>query len=220
MNQIASEEAPNLLNRIVKSTAQIISTVAGNTSPSTTTTTTTTISSSVSSTLADHITTTTKSPFFETNNILHKFEEQLSAPHSSAASSAYQVPVFNDDSGEDVITTAKSAVAGIFSMFTTSTPLTSTQHSESIFSNSISDLRHNFTSNIERDIEPIDALFPQALVASSTYTPNATSCNRINIMGNIVADSAPYLYPFIIEYSLIGAVVIYVMWRHIGRYPK
>lgn len=39
-------------------------------------------------------------------------------------------------------------------------------------------------------------------------------------MGTIVQDSAPYLYPFIIEYSLIGAVVIYVMWKHIGRYAK
>jgi Otopetrin len=57
----------------------------------------------------------------------------------------------------------------------------------------------------------------------STIAPfhlNATSCERVNIMGTIVADSTPYLYPFIIEYSLIGAVVIYVMWKHIGRYPK
>lgn len=46
------------------------------------------------------------------------------------------------------------------------------------------------------------------------------SCGRINIMGTIVEDSAPFLYPFIIEYSLIGAAVIYIMWRHIGRYPR
>lgn len=46
------------------------------------------------------------------------------------------------------------------------------------------------------------------------------SCGRINIMGTIVQDSAPYLYPFIIEYSLIGAAVIYCMWKHIGRNPK
>jgi hypothetical protein len=39
-------------------------------------------------------------------------------------------------------------------------------------------------------------------------------------MGSIVQDSAPYLFPFIIEYSLIGAAVIYVMWRHIGRSPR
>jgi len=51
-------------------------------------------------------------------------------------------------------------------------------------------------------------------------TDNTTSCNRINIMGTIVQDASPYLYPCIIEYSLIGAAVIYVMWRHIGRYPR
>lgn len=39
-------------------------------------------------------------------------------------------------------------------------------------------------------------------------------------MGNIVQQAAPYLFPFIIEYSLIGAAVIYVMWKHIGRHPR
>jgi len=39
-------------------------------------------------------------------------------------------------------------------------------------------------------------------------------------MGSIVQDAAPYLFPFIIEYSLIGAAVIYVMWKHIGRHPR
>ncbi|XP_059489984.1 proton channel OtopLc isoform X2 [Neocloeon triangulifer] len=50
--------------------------------------------------------------------------------------------------------------------------------------------------------------------------PSNYSCGRINIMGTIVQDSAPYLYPFIIEYSLIGAAVIYVMWSRIGRNPR
>lgn len=39
-------------------------------------------------------------------------------------------------------------------------------------------------------------------------------------MGTIVQDAEPYLFPFIIEYSLIGAAVIYVMWKHIGRHPR
>lgn len=43
------------------------------------------------------------------------------------------------------------------------------------------------------------------------------SCGRLNIMGTIVEDAAPFLYPLVIEYSLIGAAVIFVMWRHIGR---
>lgn len=63
---------------------------------------------------------------------------------------------------------------------------------------------------------------PQSLVGLVGYGPedNMTFCGRVNIMGTIVQDSAPYLYPFIIEYSLIGAAVIYIMWRHIGRHPR
>ncbi|XP_017884240.1 proton channel OtopLc isoform X6 [Ceratina calcarata] len=48
----------------------------------------------------------------------------------------------------------------------------------------------------------------------------SNSCGRVNIMGTIVQDAEPYLFPFIIEYSLIGAAVIYVMWKHIGRHPR
>ncbi|XP_049537559.1 proton channel OtopLc isoform X2 [Anopheles darlingi] len=94
-------------------------------------------------------------------------------------------------------------------------------------------------SSLDQTYESLDALFPSAFIATSTSgiagqsssalsslvagsnaTGNAVSCGRVNIMGTIVQDSAPYLYPFIIEYSLIGAAVIYVMWKHIGRYPK
>lgn len=38
-----------------------------------------------------------------------------------------------------------------------------------------------------------------------------------NIMGTILSDISPYLYPFIVEYSLIGAAFLYVMWSNIGR---
>ncbi|GJQ74988.1 hypothetical protein Trydic_g9610 [Trypoxylus dichotomus] len=75
--------------------------------------------------------------------------------------------------------------------------------------------------------EVIHEIFPQALIYSNNTMVNSVnnsiitaSCGRINIMGTIVQDSAPYLYPFIIEYSLIGAAVIYVMWKHIGRNPR
>lgn len=63
------------------------------------------------------------------------------------------------------------------------------------------------------------AILPQALTSSNDTDVLPASCGRINIMGTIVQDSAPYLFPFIIEYSLIGAAVIYVMWKHIGRNP-
>ncbi|XP_015593247.1 uncharacterized protein LOC107266843 isoform X2 [Cephus cinctus] len=59
--------------------------------------------------------------------------------------------------------------------------------------------------------------YAEALSADGTVS---NSCGRVNIMGTIVQDAAPYLFPFIIEYSLIGAAVIYVMWKHIGRHPR
>lgn len=84
-----------------------------------------------------------------------------------------------------------------------------------------SGLSHNDTQPAagERTFESLDSLFPAALTGAYV-APENTSCGRVNIMGTIVQDSAPYLYPFIIEYSLIGAVVIYFMWRHIGKHPK
>lgn len=71
--------------------------------------------------------------------------------------------------------------------------------------------------------EFIDDIIPQAFRALNTTNGSVASplsCDRVNIMGTIVQESAPYLYPFIIEYSLIGAAVIYVMWKHIGRNPR
>lgn len=72
-------------------------------------------------------------------------------------------------------------------------------------------------NNATEIFESFDGLNPAALIAN---IDNTTVCGRNPIMGTIVSDSAPYLYPFIIEYSLIGAAVIYVMWKHIGRYPS
>ncbi|XP_026746631.1 proton channel OtopLc-like isoform X5 [Trichoplusia ni] len=72
-------------------------------------------------------------------------------------------------------------------------------------------------TNSSEIFESFDGLNPAALIAN---IDNTTVCGRNPIMGTIVSDSAPYLYPFIIEYSLIGAAVIYVMWKHIGRYPS
>ncbi|CAG9563532.1 unnamed protein product [Danaus chrysippus] len=76
---------------------------------------------------------------------------------------------------------------------------------------------HSPANNSTEIFESFDNLNPAALIAN---IDNTTVCGRNPIMGTIVTDSAPYLYPFIIEYSLIGAAVIYVMWKHIGRHPS
>ncbi|XP_039279343.1 proton channel OtopLc isoform X9 [Nilaparvata lugens] len=94
----------------------------------------------------------------------------------------------------------------------------------------VQNLNHEFsilgsTSKPQVFWDDITGDSPLAPVASALVSSNGTNidpetCGRVNIMGNIVQDSAPYLFPFIIEYSLIGAAVIYVMWRHIGRNPR
>lgn len=80
----------------------------------------------------------------------------------------------------------------------------------------------NVIANNNNTSEMLDYIMPEALRSFSfNDLRNSTdSCGRVNIMGSIVEDSSPYLYPFIIEYSLIGAAVIYVMWKHIGRNPR
>ncbi|CAG0889206.1 unnamed protein product [Cyprideis torosa] len=56
---------------------------------------------------------------------------------------------------------------------------------------------------------------------SMSYLANwNVSCERRNLIGTIRQDSAPFLYPFLVEYSLIGAIVLYIMWKHVGLNPK
>lgn len=42
-------------------------------------------------------------------------------------------------------------------------------------------------------------------------------CRRLNIMGELVQDASPFLFPCTIEYSLICAAILYVMWKNIGQ---
>ena len=41
--------------------------------------------------------------------------------------------------------------------------------------------------------------------------------SRNEILGEALHESSPYLFPFVIEYVLIGASVLFVMWRHVGK---
>ena len=43
------------------------------------------------------------------------------------------------------------------------------------------------------------------------------SCHEESIMGTILANASKYLYPFIVEYSLIAAAFLYVLWNTAGQ---
>lgn len=135
------------------------------------------------------------------------------------------------DSSAENAETSTSTLSSILSVFSSSSTSTSSTAAPTTTSTEATSTAASILGNIfkttDSPIESFDSLIPAALTAIAgdasitvNTTMNGTSCNRTNIMGTIVNDSAPYLYPFVIEYSLIGAVVIYVIWRQIGRFPK
>jgi hypothetical protein len=215
----AEDSSVSLLDRIVRSTTSHVATIATTLAHTTPTSTL----PPPPSTTEEITTTTTIRSYFQAgldafnsgvNNIREAIVDTTQAATTTTTTTTSPPPIpefqFEDDSAEQTITTT---VRNVF---------------ENVISSlddnlkSIADLRPDPTSNIPLDI---DSIMPHAEAYSqlSTIAPfhkNATSCERVNIMGTIVQDSTPYLYPFIIEYSLIGAAVIYVMWKHIGRYPK
>ncbi|XP_064555622.1 proton channel OtopLc isoform X12 [Drosophila montana] len=217
------------LKKFITSTTAATSTVGGSSSSTTSTTTSTTSTTSIpfgsAATAADVISTTSETPFNSLERIL-----------SSAAPSLTPVDVAGSTLPAAAEGTATSGVSAFFNNLVTSTPSTSvspssTESAVNIMNNlfgpgmetsfqTYSDISHDEPNGLIafENLESLDNIYPAAL-SSNIGTLNSTACGRIDIMGTIVYDSAPYLYPFIIEYSLIGAVVLYVMWKHIGRYP-
>ena len=46
------------------------------------------------------------------------------------------------------------------------------------------------------------------------------NCTRKEIIGETMEHASVYLFPFIIEYSIIGSAVMYSMWSNIGKNPE
>lgn len=49
----------------------------------------------------------------------------------------------------------------------------------------------------------------------ATATVIIVDCRRTNIMGSLVQNASPFLFPCTIEYSLICAVILFEMWKQI-----
>lgn len=223
------QESDSILSRMVHTTAQITTnavTTAANIIQQTSSTSTSTTTTPRPTTTQ---TTTTSAGNTESTTLDSSvFMSKLKSFISTSTSTTTLPSTINGASSEHFTTpTPRSFIDYFTTTSTTQTPSTTTP--ESIFNNLFGGMEnalqytgqvYNGTENAnERSFESLESLFPAALIGP-TVLPGNTSCGRVNIMGTIVQDSAPYLYPFIIEYSLIGAVVIYVMWKHIGRHPK
>ena len=64
------------------------------------------------------------------------------------------------------------------------------------------------------------SIFTTAETEKEAWHRGNYTCGKISLTGSIVSESSPYLFPLIIEYSLIGACVLFIMWKNIGRCPR
>lgn len=55
-----------------------------------------------------------------------------------------------------------------------------------------------------------------AHVNSTKNETNEIPCRRANIMGALLQNASPFLFPCTIEYSLIVAVILYEMWKEVS----
>uniref|UniRef100_A0A182PV16 Otopetrin n=1 Tax=Anopheles epiroticus TaxID=199890 RepID=A0A182PV16_9DIPT len=229
---LLSQDASSVLSKIVQGTAHTITEAATTLVTAATSTSTATPTSTSSSTSTSTSTTTTTTTTTTTPSTTPAWIEPSTGMDTTGGSST--TTTTNTARGlmerlRDILatetTTTYETSADHHSLSTANGAVNATASTGGSYVDPLLDhvnFLHRNTS-FDRTYESLDALFPSAFIATSTaVSSNATtvSCGRVNIMGTIVQDSAPYLYPFIIEYSLIGAAVIYVMWKHIGRYPK
>ncbi|XP_065091311.1 proton channel OtopLc [Ochlerotatus camptorhynchus] len=64
---------------------------------------------------------------------------------------------------------------------------------------------------------PVDTVAHLRVARGLKGPHNIFECRRSNIIGTLVQDASPFLFPCTIEYSLICAAILYVMWRSISR---
>jgi hypothetical protein len=63
----------------------------------------------------------------------------------------------------------------------------------------------------------IDGSLSEDLLSSTSKVIEDSCGRKDSMMVRLLTSASPYLYPFIVEYSLIGAAFLYIMWVSIGR---
>ncbi|KAH7642154.1 proton channel otop1 isoform x3 [Dermatophagoides farinae] len=84
-------------------------------------------------------------------------------------------------------------------------------------SSSSSSFSNDFTTKTKSNV--MSTSIGNITVNHFSHTINSTyfQCQNENVMGSILLNASPYLYPFIVEYSLIAAAFLYIMWSSIGK---
>lgn len=92
-------------------------------------------------------------------------------------------------------------------------------HTHEAIKNSYSEnVNHNATLNLSHNETNIDHNLVKRSIASSSQ--EYQECQRTNIMGSLVQNASPFLFPCTIEYSLICAVILFEMWKKVRSIPE
>ncbi|XP_028966978.1 proton channel OtopLc [Galendromus occidentalis] len=70
--------------------------------------------------------------------------------------------------------------------------------------------------SVENHTEIIEQIVEAVHNRSKRSFPDIYCGQRDNIMGELVQNASPFLFPCTIEYSLICAGVLYIMWKNVG----
>jgi hypothetical protein len=57
--------------------------------------------------------------------------------------------------------------------------------------------------------------YPVSMALVGTGPHSVHKCRRTNLLGELVQNASPFLFPCVIEYSLICAAILYVMWKNV-----
>lgn len=70
----------------------------------------------------------------------------------------------------------------------------------------------------KHEIHHLEHSIPETNISQNETTE--LHCRRANIMGALLQNASPFLFPCTIEYSLICAVILYEMWKEVHFYFK
>ncbi|XP_070504476.1 proton channel OtopLc-like isoform X3 [Chironomus tepperi] len=77
---------------------------------------------------------------------------------------------------------------------------------------------HNLTHAVHNATETVHDIVRRSVQIQ--VTQKYQECQRTNIMGSLVQNSSPFLFPCTIEYSLICAVILFEMWKKVKSIPE
>lgn len=77
----------------------------------------------------------------------------------------------------------------------------------------------NFTESILKAENLTVNLSHEIVKRSVKHSQEYIDCQRTKIMGSLVQNASPFLFPCTIEYSLICAVILYEMWKKVRSLP-